>query len=504
MTSIKYLLHQISDPQLSTDERAILRCQLAKQLEEAGNYEAACEAMGDLWLGVGKLPNLSQLDQLTMAEVLLRIGTLTGWIGSTKQIKDAQETAKNLLSESITIFDALPDVKKVAEAQTEIGYCYWREGAIDEARMMLSEALTNLDDRDGDMKGVALLRSASVEKVANRLNDALSILTKASPLFAASNNHTLKGRFHNEFATVLKNLGITENRADYIDRALIEFAAAGFHFEQAGHARYQACVENNLAMLFLQVDGLTQAHEHLDRAQALFTRLDDIVHLAQVEETRARVMLAEGAIARAEKIARCAVRMLEQGGEHSLLAEALSTHGIALAQLNHKDEGRATFERAIQIAEEAGDRDSAGVAALCLVEQLAEHLSDDDLCVILDRARALLEHTQNTSLRNRLTDCAYHALSRFQAFRPDWTTFSLRQTLLRQEARFIKMAIEEVGGVISRAARLLGLKGHQSLQFILKGRHRELYESMAPVFAQKERPLTDEHVSRHLDKAPHN
>ena len=42
------LLHQIADPSLTRDERARLRCQLAKQLEEAGNYEAAREAMGGL------------------------------------------------------------------------------------------------------------------------------------------------------------------------------------------------------------------------------------------------------------------------------------------------------------------------------------------------------------------------------------------------------------------------------------------------------------------------
>ena len=89
-----------------------------------------------------------------------------------------------------------------------------------------------------------------------------------------------------------------------------------------------------------------------------------------------------------------------------------------------------------------------------MVEQLGRHLSDDDLCVILDRTRVLLENTQNISLRNRMTDCAYNALSRFHAFRPAWTTFSLRETLLRQEARFIQMAIEEAGGVISRVSEL--------------------------------------------------
>lgn len=73
-------------------------------------------------------------------------------------------------------------------------------------------------------------------------------------------------------------------------------------------------------------------------------------------------MLAEGTVARAEKIARAAVQMLENGGEQSLLSEALTTHGIALAQLGDHDQARAVFERAIMIAEQAGDSDNAGIS----------------------------------------------------------------------------------------------------------------------------------------------
>ncbi|MDT7808974.1 MAG: MalT-like region, partial [Acidobacteriota bacterium] len=323
MTSVNERLHQIGDPNLTHDERAQLRCQLAKELEDMGNYEAAREAMGELWSRVGHPPVLDGLSPTTTAMVLLRIGALTGWIGSVKQIEGSQEVAKNLLSVSINKFETLQDEKKLAEAQTELGYCYWREGAFDEARVVLHEALSRLSDEEGDLKAVALLRSASVEKVSCRLSDALRLLEEAAPLFELSLNHTLKGRFHNEFAQVLRKLGEVERRNDYIDRALIEYAAASYHFEKAGNRRYQGCVENNLGFLFSTLGKFNEAHDHLDRAQALMTSLKDSVHLAQVDETRARVFLAEGQVGEAEKLARAAVRVLERGGEQSLLAEAL-------------------------------------------------------------------------------------------------------------------------------------------------------------------------------------
>jgi hypothetical protein len=106
------LHHRIADPNLTDEERARLRCESARQLEEAGNYEAAREIMGELWQGVGHDPALGGLDSWTAAEVILRAGVLTGWIGSCKQIEGTQGTAKDLISESLTRFEALGKLKR--------------------------------------------------------------------------------------------------------------------------------------------------------------------------------------------------------------------------------------------------------------------------------------------------------------------------------------------------------------------------------------------------------
>jgi len=170
-------------------------------------------------------------------------------------------------------------------------------------------------------------------------------------------------------------------------------ADTSFYFEQAGLSRYQACVENNLGFLFGTIKKFADAHEHLDRAQALFTTLKDRVHLAQVYETRARVLLAEERISEAEKVIRSAVRTLEKGGEQSLLAEALTTQGTALARLGHEQKARTALERAIEIAEQVGDPESAGLAALVVIEELSSFLSNDDLNATVARARDCLRST---------------------------------------------------------------------------------------------------------------
>jgi CheY-like chemotaxis protein/tetratricopeptide (TPR) repeat protein len=482
------LLHQLADTSLPEDERARLRCQLAKKLEEIGNYEAAREAMGELWPGVGERPVLDGLDEATAAEVLLRAGVLTGWIGSTKQIEGSQETAKNLISESVTRFEALQNPEKTAEAQMELGYCYWREGAFNEARTWLYEALGKLAGSKSDVKAVTLLRTALVEKVANRLSDALRLHMEAAPLFEASGNPTIKGRFHNEYAQVLRKLSATEHRSDYIDRALIEYAAASYHFEQAGHTRYQACVENNLGFLFGTIKKFAEAHKHLDRAQALFTSMKDDVHTAQVDDTRARVLVAEGRVPEAEKIVRSAVQVLERGGEQSLLAEALTTHGIILARMGNRRVALPTLQRAVEVAQNAGDLEAAGLAALTILEELGEQMPAQDLSATYDRAADLLSRSGNQEHKDRLLAVSRRVLFLVGSLPapPTWKGFNFYDAILRYEARIIERALREAGGVVARAAELLGI-GRQSLASMLKGkgRHANLAELRVPAEPRK-------------------
>src|SRR5207302_5772207 len=116
------------------------------------------------------------------------------------------------------------------------------------------------------------------------------------------------------------------------DRALIEYAASSFHYEQAGNEIALARVESNLGFLFFKAERYRQAHEHLNIARHLFVRLKDVATAAQVDDTRARTLLAQGRAADAERIARQAVRVLERGGQQALLAEGLTTQGVALAR----------------------------------------------------------------------------------------------------------------------------------------------------------------------------
>ncbi len=134
-------------------------------------------------------------------------------------------------------------------------------------------------------------------------------------------------------ALVLDKLATAESNADRYDRAIVEYTAAIYHYEQARHERYCATNLNNLAMLFYKLGRYQEAHENLDRAQLVFTRLRDPGILAQVDETRARVLVAEKRYRDAERIIGGVIKTFERGGVSALLADALSVQGVVWARL---------------------------------------------------------------------------------------------------------------------------------------------------------------------------
>src|SRR5215213_8889389 len=115
------------------------RCSKASELIYAGQYEEARDELGELWMGIGERPSLDLAPHI-MAEILLQCGTLSGWLGSAKQV-DVQEKAKDLLTEALHIFQTLKLKTKASETQYELGECYWRLGAYDECRIVLDEAM---------------------------------------------------------------------------------------------------------------------------------------------------------------------------------------------------------------------------------------------------------------------------------------------------------------------------------------------------------------------------
>ena len=497
---------QVSDAKqiggnLPANERVQAACDIAKELETAGDYEGAYQALSESWPDPNVAPNLEGLSDSVAAQLLLRAGALASRRGTATQGAANQETAKNLLTQCWERFERLGNPARTTEARGELGLCYWREGSYDEARIHLRAALDLLGDADSELRAVLLIRSAMVEVDAQRLDDALALYGLARPLVEASPDEALKGSFHSGYGLLFRRLARPDDPEGYVDRALIEYAAASYHFEQARNDRYVARVENNLGYLYFTIGRYQDAHTHLDRARHIFTRLRDMGTAAQVDETRARTLLAQGHPIEAERIVRASVRVLERGDQQAILAEAITTHGVALARLGNDVRARALFDHAIEIATTAGDLEGAARVKLSLIEEMGQKLPAKDLIAIYRSAVSRLMDSQDQTSVRRLLVCGeklFESLERLEReqheYTEDWAGFSLKKHVKNAESKVIERALREAAGSVTKAAKLLGFRHHQSLISLLNTRHRDLIGQRS--VARKRR--------RHLVTKPQN
>ncbi|HMF55771.1 MAG TPA: helix-turn-helix domain-containing protein [Pyrinomonadaceae bacterium] len=61
-----------------------------------------------------------------------------------------------------------------------------------------------------------------------------------------------------------------------------------------------------------------------------------------------------------------------------------------------------------------------------------------------------------------------------------WKDFSLKEEVRRIEERYIEMALKESKGRVSHAAKLLGLKHHESLSSLIATKHPHLIQARTP------------------------
>lgn len=450
---------------LTPNEQAELRCRTALELKDRNEYDASREAMFPIWNGIiGSRPYTKGLSDAVAAEVLLATGILTGWLGSRSEIKKADDYARDLITESITLYEALHDSRKIAEARTELAWCYWRAGDNDSARIMCNEALKRLTI-GGNARANALIVLSFVEWAESRHKEVLRILTENAPVFERITNHTFKGTYHNQLGITFRVIGSTsKKRSDYFQRSINEYRAADEEFKLAKNLVFRAHVKNNIAYVLRELHRFPEAHDYLEQARRLFVRVGDKVRTAQVDDSRAQLFIAEKKYVQAELMARTAARSFERAGRQCFLAETLTNQGIALARLHEAERARFIFQQAIGIAHQAGSLNCAGLAALTMIEEI-DTLPREVQSVAFEQAQEWLASSQSPDIKPRLKAVRKKLAAQRQSESETVGAaevlfnkrYDLRDEVLRFEHDLISRTLASVNGKVTYAAKLLGL-----------------------------------------------
>lgn len=391
---------QIGSLELTPNEQVQVYCAISRDQIDAGNYEAARRILRPWW-SFGSWPILDGLDQRWCADLLFTCGELAGCVASTSQIPQGQRHGEELLNGSIAMFEQLGVRRRAAEGRIELALCYYRQGLFDLGRTSLLRVLQELDLEDSELRSLALIRLAILERHAGRLQDALERLNEATNIMGKSGPWAVC-RCHGELASTYKDLAISENSATYCDAAKDYFHRALHEFAAVGNHRYVGIAENNLGFLLLNTGAYEDAEVRLLRSRILFESFNDPVRAAQVNETLARLYLATEKFVSGRQAIDIAVKTLEMTDGEALLAEALTTSGLVNSKLGNHKEAKKKFEAAYRVAERCGDQEGAGRAMLALMEEIGNHLDAIEKLQTSNHLRKLLSITQQTALRARI------------------------------------------------------------------------------------------------------
>jgi tetratricopeptide (TPR) repeat protein len=457
-------------------------CNIAKQLEDAGEYADAARSMGEWWKGIGTRPKVDKLSAGKQAAILSRVGALSGWLGSMQQIPDSQEKAKDLISEGANLFEGIHEWADWAEARSDLAVCYWREGAFDEAKIILQDVLGGEFEFSPELQAKILLRSMNVEISTRHYEKAMFLINQAAPLIEGTGNNLLRGKFYFHRALILRSQAEDESNPKYYISSIADYGYASTYYKKAKHDGYVAMTENNIGNVFRLLGDFKNAHLHLDKALQMYENLKDKGRAALVYDNKARVLIAQRKLSDAELAALTSVNMLREGGEKATLAESLTTLGMVLTRGGALKQAIRTFEEAKETALEVGDRESAGNALLTHIEEFQPNLSPIVFRSLYLEADGLLKNSPKAGTVNRLQRIARRQLETegaetvFETEKPfSWIKFSLPEAMRLYERSFILKALNESRGRVTKAARLLGVS-HQNLSIILHQRHKDLQQ----------------------------
>ncbi len=128
-----------------------------------------------------------------------------------------------------------------------------------------------------------------------------------------------------------------------------------------------------------------------------------------------------------------------------------------------------------------------GRAKLSIIEELSGQTPAPQLVSIYQSAAELLRQSQDPSTSKRLIACAQKAIeglgtAEFQGYEAkDLSWASFKREIGKAEKALVARALRDAEGSVTKAARLLGFKHHQSLISIVNTRHKDLLRTRSRI-----------------------
>lgn len=313
------------------------------KLERCGRYNEAVQELSEIWEDKSVFPNVENFSKREAAEILLRCGSLIGFLGHNEQIPDSQEKSKNLLTEALERYLNIYDVEKIAECENYLALAYWRSGGYEEADTWIDGALSKNLPNSSFVRLYSIIIKCGNHLPNNKYKEIIELLTPNKELFLRYGDNCLIGDFYNFYGLALKNLNKTS-------KALECFELSKNYHIKSQHQIYLGTVENNIAQTCKLLKKFTKAHQAIDNSAEIFKSINADARYGFALDTKALIYVDERKFDEALETVDTAINILEKGDNKGFLVETLSTKINVLINLNQLTEAALCLSEAINIA----------------------------------------------------------------------------------------------------------------------------------------------------------
>lgn len=296
------------------------------------------------WANENYLPETDDLHSLEAAELLLRFGSLLGYHGHFKKIKDSQLRARNILTNVLLVFDELGDEASAAECENHIALTYSRTGEFAEARAWLDAAMGRDIGRTHIHRLASISYKTLIDVGERKYSDILETYREYETIFRRSDDDWISASFYS-------NVGVGFMECGRPDEAIRCLEEAIYRAKRSSIRTYLASLQNELAHLYSSIGRYGKAHHYVDKGIEIYREIGDESREGMLLDTKAAIFLSEGDLENALKTIDAAIAMLRDGENKAFLAEAFATKAKTLVWLDEFSDAALALSDAIQLAQ---------------------------------------------------------------------------------------------------------------------------------------------------------
>ncbi len=283
-------------------------------LEKQGVYLRALETIREFWTDFNKVPDFLDLEKTLLAELLLRTGALIGFVGSLRQISNAQEQSKNLLTQARESFLLSFNFEKAAECENYLALAYWRMSSYSEAESWIDNSFSYKISETSYTRLYSYIIQSLIQLSQKKYEDVTETLNPLEISFVENGDSFLLGGFFSNLGLAFKNTG--QN-----NKAIVYLLKARIALQESQNLTYLATVENNLAQIYRVKKDFEKAHNFID---SVLSTANDRRCKAIFLDTKALIYFDEKKYSEALETVENSVKLLH-GEDYNFLTDVSRT-----------------------------------------------------------------------------------------------------------------------------------------------------------------------------------